>query len=127
MARHPKVEISCDLPACGKTFLRAPSLIKAHNFCSKECKQAWVNLPIGTRICENVSCGKEFTFTRNTLDKRFCDKSCGATAQHYREKQARAEMETRLTGLLPLDNEFASGVMELHVADLSYDPFSMKF
>jgi 5-methylcytosine-specific restriction endonuclease McrA/predicted transcriptional regulator len=75
-----KKEVKCD--ECGKSFLRKPSHIKEHNFCSKECFDRWQR---GRRRSNKrikvkcAICGKEIERDPCKVKRNvrfFCSKEC---------------------------------------------------
>jgi len=40
--RHNILPVTIKCYQCGKTFSKSPSLIREHNFCSKECRLKWL-------------------------------------------------------------------------------------
>lgn len=72
--KSKKQSLACE--NCGKTFLRIPSEISPHNYCSKSCaaivnNKKYPKRQVQLRICRNAECNKQFKGS-----VKYCSREC---------------------------------------------------
>lgn len=89
-AKH-KIVKQCDW--CKKQFKKAPSAIKAHNFCCRKCCGAWQSannvhsVPRSQVVITCATCGKNFERQPNQIKRnklQYCSRSCFAEGHRIR-------------------------------------------
>ena len=80
--RTKKQVLSCE--NCGKEFMRKPSKISRHNYCSRSCAAKVNNKKHPKRKAELktcIKCGKQFR--KSTGNKKYCSVVCRRKAERY--------------------------------------------